>query len=79
MTTYQVALGSLSLWLLQSCASEPVPSLMQHLSYATQAGSSEQRECPPLFGKICYGPSDRPDSMMRCGCSTVSPLGTPYP
>jgi hypothetical protein len=79
MTTCQVALGSLSLLVLQSCASGPGPSPMQHVSYAVATHSSEQGECPPLFGKVCYGPTDRPEGMMRCGCSTVSPLGTPYP
>ncbi len=70
MTSLQVALGSLSLLLLQACASAPT---------RPGAGSAAASEsCPPLFGKVCYGPSDRPD-IMRCGCSSVSPLGTPYP
>jgi hypothetical protein len=69
MTSYHLALGSLALVLLQGCASAPPAHPPQRLS---------QNECPPLFGKVCYGPSDRPDTM-RCGCSTVSPLGTPYP
>jgi hypothetical protein len=68
MTSYQLALGSLALMLLHACATAP-PAHPQRLT---------QNECPPLFGKVCYGPSDRPDTM-RCGCSTVSPLGTPYP
>ena len=75
MTKYQVALGSLSLWLLQACSSGPVPSPMQHLSYARATSSSQQHECPPLFGKVCYGSVP---GAMKCGCSTVSPLGAPY-
>jgi len=71
MTSLQVALGSLSLLLLGGCASAPTA---MPPAAATSAGS----ECPPLFGKVCYGPTDRPD-IMRCGCSSVSPLGTPYP
>jgi hypothetical protein len=78
MKTYQLALGSACLMLLEACASAPPPQSEQRLSlFHTAAGSQTQGECPPLFGKVCYGPSDRPDTM-RCGCSTVSPLGTPY-
>ena len=72
MTSLQAALGALSLFALEGCAS--APSGLPHSAAATSAGS----ECPPLFGKVCYGPTDRPD-IMRCGCSSVSPLGTPYP
>jgi hypothetical protein len=70
MTSLQLALGSLSLSLLQGCASIPAGS--------RSTAANDSSECPPLFGKVCYGPSDRPD-MLRCGCSSVSPLGTPYP
>ena len=74
MRTVRVALGSLSLCLLlQSCAS--APSDPAHRLALSQAASSEQSECPPLFGKVCYGTVP---GAMKCGCSTVSPLGTPY-
>ena len=74
MTTVRVALGSLSLCLLlQSCAS--VPSDQAHRLAQNSTASSEQSECPPLFGKVCYGTVP---GAMKCGCSTVSPLGTPY-
>ncbi len=73
MTSFQVALGSLSLLLLEGCASAPAG--VTHVATTTASAGSE---CPPLFGKVCYGPTDRPD-IMRCGCSSVSPLGTPYP
>jgi hypothetical protein len=72
MTSLQLALGSLSLCLLQGCASVPATS------GAGSMAANQPPECPPLFGKVCYGPSDRPD-ILRCGCSSVSPLGTPYP
>jgi hypothetical protein len=73
MTTVRVALGSLSLCLLlQSCASAPAD---RHRLAQNQTASSEQSECPPLFGKVCYGTVP---GAMKCGCSTVSPLGTPY-
>jgi hypothetical protein len=74
MTSYQVALGALSLsvLLLGGCATKP--TALPHAGSAASAAN----ECPPLFGKVCYGPTDRPD-IMRCGCSSVSPLGTPYP
>ena len=79
MTKYQLALGSACLMLLQACTSTPPAQSGQRLAlFRTAAASQGQNECPPLFGKVCYGPSDRPDTM-RCGCSTVSPLGTPYP
>ena len=77
MTVYQLAVGSECLVLLQACASAPSHTTGQRLSL-NQPAAKAQSECPPLFGKVCYGPSDRPDTM-RCGCSTVSPLGTPYP
>jgi hypothetical protein len=64
MTLLRAALGSLLLCLLQSCASAPP------MTSANQPG-----ECPPLFGKVCYGSNP---SVMKCGCSTVSPLGTSY-
>jgi hypothetical protein len=70
MTSLQIALGSVSL-LLAGCATTPV-------GIAQRSAASVGSECPPLFGKVCYGPTDRPD-IMRCGCSSVSPLGTPYP
>ncbi len=74
MTSIQVALGSLTLCLLQSCASVP-PEPVQHLSQNKSSMANEQSECPPLFGKVCYGSVP---GAMKCGCSTVSPLGTPY-
>jgi hypothetical protein len=64
MTLLRAALGTLSLYLLQSCAAGP-----------PLTASNQQSECPPLFGKVCYGSIP---SAMKCGCSTVSPLGTPY-
>jgi hypothetical protein len=74
MRTARVALGSLSLWLLlQSCAS--LSSDPPHHLVLSKTASSEQSECPPLFGKVCYGTVP---GAMKCGCSTVSPLGTPY-
>jgi len=79
MKAFQLALGSSCLMLLQACTSTPPAHSGQRLSLFERAAASPgQNECPPLFGKVCYGPSDRPDTM-RCGCSTVSPLGTPYP
>jgi hypothetical protein len=73
MSSLKLSLGLLCLCLLQGCASlRTDPGA--HYSTAT----SQSAECPPLFGKVCYGPTDRPD-VMRCGCSSVSPLGTPYP
>ena len=79
MKTYQLALGSACLMLLQACSSTLPAHSKQRLSlFQPVAAARGQNECPPLFGKVCYGPSDRPDTM-RCGCSTVSPLGTPYP
>jgi hypothetical protein len=74
MTSLQVALGSLSLCLLQSCASVPTEP-PHHLSQNKTLAANEQSECPPLFGKVCYGSVP---GAMKCGCSTVSPLGTPY-
>jgi hypothetical protein len=67
MTSLQLALGSLSLCLLQGCASPPQRVVV--------TASNVQSECPPLFGKVCYGSVP---GAMKCGCSTVSPLGTPY-
>jgi len=64
MTLLRAALASLTLCLLQSCASAP-----------PLTASNQQSECPPMFGKVCYGSIP---SAMKCGCSTVSPLGTPY-
>jgi len=79
MNKYQLALGAACLMLLQACSSTPPTHSGQRLSlFQPVATTQAQNECPPLFGKVCYGPSDRPDTM-RCGCSTVSPLGTPYP
>jgi len=79
MNKYQLALGSACLMLLQACSSTPPVHSGQRVSlFQSVAAPPAQSECPPLFGKVCYGPSDRPDTM-RCGCSTVSPLGTPYP
>jgi hypothetical protein len=78
MTSYQLALGALCLVLLQACAATSPAHSGRGLSLYEPHVSQAQNECPPLFGKVCYGPSDRPDTM-RCGCSTVSPLGTPYP
>ena len=72
MTSLRVALGALALCLMHGCSSIPARPDVR----ASAVGSSS--ECPPLFGKVCYGPSDRPD-ILRCGCSSVSPLGTPYP
>jgi hypothetical protein len=79
MRTFQLALGSACLMLVQACTSTPPTRSEQRLSLFQPVNvTHSQSECPPLFGKVCYGPSDRPDTM-RCGCSTVSPLGTPYP
>ncbi len=79
MQKYQLALGFACLMLLQACSSTQPARSGQRLSlFQPAAASQAKNECPPLFGKVCYGPSDRPDTM-RCGCSTVSPLGTPYP
>jgi hypothetical protein len=79
MKTFQLALGSACLVVLQACSSTPPTHFKQRLSLFQPASATQgSSECPPLFGKVCYGPSDRPDTM-RCGCSTVSPLGTPYP
>ena len=76
MTTVRVALGSLSLGLLlQGCAAAPPPDPVRHLSLTQPTASTEQNECPPLFGKVCYGTVP---GAMKCGCSIVSPLGTPY-
>lgn len=77
MTLNKLAVVCVCLVLLQACASSPSHPAGQRLSL-NQPVAKAQSECPPLFGKVCYGPSDRPDTM-RCGCSTVSPLGTPYP
>lgn len=71
MTSLRLALGPLSLYLLQGCASPPAdPS-------ANSTVVAESARCPPEYSKVCYGPTERPD-LMRCGCSSVSPLGTPY-
>jgi hypothetical protein len=78
MNKFQLALGTACLMLLQACSSTPRTQPQQRLSLFRPVAAQAQNECPPLFGKVCYGPSDRPDTM-RCGCSTVSPLGTPYP
>jgi hypothetical protein len=76
MPTLRVALGSLTLaLLLQSCASAPPPDPLHRLSLTKTTASTEQSECPPLFGKVCYGTVP---GAMKCGCSTASPLGTPY-
>ena len=74
MTTIQLALGSLSLCLLQGCVSRS-PDPVHHLSQNQSEISGGQGECPPLFGKVCYGSVS---GAMKCGCSTVSPLGAPY-
>ena len=76
MPTLRVALGSLTLGLLlQSCASAPPPDPVHRLSLTRATASTDQKECPPLFGKVCYGTVP---GAMKCGCSTASPLGTPY-
>lgn len=72
MTSLKLSLGCLTLCLLQGCVSLPADP------ERNSTAANEAAECPPLFGKVCYGPTDRPD-IMRCGCSSVSPLGTPYP
>ena len=64
MTLLRAALGVLLLGLLQGCASAP-----------PLTAANERSECPPLFGKVCYGSVP---GAMKCGCSTVSPLGAPY-
>ncbi len=64
MTLLRAALGVLLLCSLQGCASAP-----------PLTAANEHSECPPLFGKVCYGSVP---GAMKCGCSTVSPLGTPY-
>jgi len=86
MRSILLAVGLLGL-VLPGCVSQlstPHPqrlSLNETLSQATpvqMASKVGNNSCPPLFGKVCYGPSDRPETL-RCGCSTVSPLGTSYP
>jgi hypothetical protein len=87
MKSSLLVVGVLGL-VLQGCASTlstPHPqrlSLNETLSQAQPSKTTQSKvnndTCPPLYGRVCYGPSDRPESM-RCGCSTVSPLGTPYP
>jgi hypothetical protein len=77
MTT-KLVLGSLVLvGMLQGCTSTPTAQdfypLRQHRTAA--ATQAQANECPPLFGKVCYGSVP---GAMKCGCSTVSPLGTPY-
>ena len=68
-------LGSLALvWTLQGCTSTPTAQDFYPLRHATAAANSSS-ECPPMFGKVCYGSMP---GAMKCGCSTVSPLGTPY-
>lgn len=77
MKPLRVVLGSLSFvgLLLQGCATSPQPQdPLQHLA-ASRQSSSEQAECPALFGKVCYGSVP---GAMKCGCSTASPLGTTY-
>jgi hypothetical protein len=76
MTSLQAALVSLSLLLLESCASTPADSTYSW-SLTKPMASNEQSECPSPFAKVCYGSSDRPDTLV-CGCSSESPLGTPY-
>ena len=73
MTATKLALGSLSLlWMLQACTSTPIDF---HPVRTRTAAAIPANECPPLFGKVCYGSVP---GAMKCGCSTVSPLGTPY-
>jgi hypothetical protein len=74
MTSLHVALGSLSLCLLQGCASLPA-DFPHRLWLDEPTASNERGECPPLFGKVCYGSVP---GAMKCGCSSVSPLGAPY-
>jgi hypothetical protein len=74
MTSTKLALGSLSLlWVLQGCTSTPTD--FAPLRHNRTAAATAANECPPLFGKVCYGSVP---GAMKCGCSTVSPLGTPY-
>jgi hypothetical protein len=73
MTSTRLALGSLSLlWMLQGCTSTPTDF---YPARTRTAAANPASECPPLFGKVCYGSVP---GAMKCGCSTVSPLGTPY-
>jgi hypothetical protein len=76
MTTLQVALGTLSLCLLQGCASRP-PDPFTIPRVAAHNSSSQQNECPPSMGKVCFGSLGRSETL-TCGCSSASPLGTPY-
>jgi hypothetical protein len=75
MTTLQVALGALSLCLLEACASHPADPFP--LRRVAHNNPSEQNECPPSMGKICFGSLGLPGTL-TCGCSSASPLGTPY-
>lgn len=74
MTSTKLALGSLSLlWVLEGCTSTPTCLAPTHTT--TMAATTASNECPPMFGKVCYGSMP---GTLKCGCSTVSPLGTPY-
>jgi hypothetical protein len=77
MTAIKVTLGGLVLLgMLQGCSTTPKPTEFYPLRHHAAASSQAQaNECPPLFGKVCYGSVP---GAMKCGCSTVSPLGTPY-
>lgn len=77
MTSLQVALGSLSLCLLQGCASQP-PDLFTRMAQNKSSVSVQgEGECPPGMGKVCFGSIGFP-ATLTCGCSSTSPLGTPY-
>jgi hypothetical protein len=69
-----VVLGSLSLWLLQGCASMPEESVA---GIASAASSSQERRCPDSFVKVCTASVASPD-MMVCGCSAGFPLDGMY-
>ena len=72
MTSTKLAMGSLTLlWILQGCTSTPTNFTLPH----NRTAAVSANECPPLFGRVCYGSVP---GAMKCGCSTVSPLGTPY-
>ena len=77
MTLLRVALGSLILGLmLQGCATTPKPQdPLRRITEARATATSNQSECPALFGKVCYGTVP---GAMKCGCSTASPLGTSF-
>ena len=79
MTSLQVALGSLSLslFLLQGCASQPADLFTRVAHNKSSVSVQGEGECPPSMGKVCFGSIGLPGTL-TCGCSSTSPLGTPY-